>query len=733
VHKKENPGFFFGRNKKMKLMRVLFIVIALFAFVGNASSQSVEILDVNSENYPIVKLQYEVKDSEGNVVRNLSADDITLTDKNIEKELINNTPFCSEESKFSIIIVIDESASMWNPHKALSDGKIRFDAAIDAANMLIDDLPAGRFELSTYSFHSVCTNHQSFTDDKVLLKKSFEKIYEHGILTDYNSVFTRDFEGELGIINQLREAKYKPYVIFITDGLHKGVGNQYFDFLGAIDSMNAYSATVNSIIINPDGSASGDATALSITTGGQYYYSILSSNTILQAIEELLKDIAADAPLPPCYVEYLAACDGGDINFEVSAFGSASEEYTIDEELKPYLEIAPTDYEFVDVLPGGSEEIEIEITAKKNYVDIDGAIISDERYIVSDWGEKGSKFRLEKDESYTIKIKYSPTDETKSACKIEIQSSACESDLLELSAYITLDEQVQISDVDASGYPIIKVKFKVFAPNGDEIRNFSTLDLIVSDNDIQRELLEGSPDCMDVDCFFEYETDCDGGSIKLEVPGYGIVTIEYDIDEDLKPYLEITPRKKDFIDVSVSSSETADIQVTARNNYVDIDGSTISDPRYTIVKWGEKGQEFRLEKDESFTLTVEYTPTDSLLSNCKVELLGTACDSNWIDLNGYFSVGVDEYQNGSELVKLYPNPANDYLVIEFLSETVMNTPRTTFALVDNLGRKIILPNESIKSNSKSSVTLNIEKIPRGSYILIIENKEIKIANKVVIK
>jgi type IX secretion system substrate protein len=422
------------------IKRHIILMLALIALVaGNAMAQpTVEILQVDPSAYPEILFYYKVTDDKGEDVRDQDANEVVVKDNTIKRDLSRRSPECPPpgQSMFSIIFVLDESKTMWDPAYALSDGKTRLDASIDAAKLWIDELPEGRFECCTYSFHSFCNLLNEFSDDKKELKTSFEKIKKQGILTDYNSVFTVDYEGKEGITAQLKIAKYPTYVIFITDGLHKGAGGKMFDLIGAVNAMDEYETKVYSLIINDDASATGDATSISNMTGGQIYSGsgLSSRDRIKEVFDGILAEINETGPPIPCFIKYDTDCDGGTIDFEVPGYGATSANYVIPDNVKPYLEIYPRDIVLEDVT--ASKDIQIQVTARQNYVDIDDYITDNTKFQIVDWGALGNKFILREDASTTITVRYEPTDDSCSEGELNILESACDSNWVNLIAYM---------------------------------------------------------------------------------------------------------------------------------------------------------------------------------------------------------------------------------------------------------------------------------------------------------
>ena len=86
------------------------------------------------------------------------------------------------------------------------------------------------------------------------------------------------------------------------------------------------------------------------------------------------------------------------------------------------------------------------------------------------------------------------------------------------------------------------------------------------------------------------------------------------------------------------------------------------------------------------------------------------------------AVGISEYID-SDLISMYPNPANDVVNILFQKEYNVSTVR----IIDMMGRKV--KEEEINGLFN---TIDISRLSKGNYFLIIENKE-HLINKRFIK
>jgi len=139
-------------------------------------------------------------------------------------------------------------------------------------------------------------------------------------------------------------------------------------------------------------------------------------------------------------------------------------------------------------------------------------------------------------------------------------------------------------------------------------------------------------------CEVQWKTECDGGGeLKLNFPNHNNLTASatFTIPDAVKPHLNTTSNPVDFINDNPPTPTTKTVILKAEKNFVEVWGYSSPDPRYRVINWGSKGSPtFTLNKGESTTITLEYTPSDSSFSATNLEILGTACTGRIINITG---------------------------------------------------------------------------------------------------
>ena len=169
----------------------------------------------------------------------------------------------------------------------------------------------------------------------------------------------------------------------------------------------------------------------------------------------------------------------------------------------------------------------------------------------------------------------------------------------------------------------------------------------------------------------------------------------------------------------------------------------VSIPLATTFNWeialGAETYHIRIAEDDGFINMVadesgiENTNFDFTLPEYEttyywqVMASNSTGDSEWSEVWSFttkLETGIEELSNKYEL-KAYPNPANNFVIIEFNSQENSQVQLTVF---NSMGDMIIFSKESIVKG-KTSMRLNIEKLSAGTYFYQISGKESKLSGK----
>jgi|GEM_PF-6768858 len=413
----------------MRNYRFIYQLLVLCLCVPLYSQSRVDILGVDPSNYPEIRAEVKVFDNNGDDARGgLRTEDFIITDggtiRPAKNVLCDNTT-----RKFSLILTIDRSASMLI-NKPEFGGRSGRDIALDVAENFIDQFPTqnGEFGITYFSAGNVDPTGvlHEFSQDKQSLKQSLNSLY-FVQETDYNKGFLGDtvFSGDdiveikEGVVNLAARAKYSTFVIFITDGLHS-VG--IFDENGIVTNMaNAMDLTIYPVSLGlplPD-----KLNNLAGNTGGFVGDNFTSDTEFENFYLTLLENATQIADPAPCELIWDADCISGDLTIEYNNFGNpnASTTYDLPVDKLPYLEFSTPEMYFTNDGFNTNATKQITLTARNNFVDLNGYTSTDPRYTVTG----NLNRRLNKDESTTVDVVFNSSIREFIETDLVFEGSAC--------------------------------------------------------------------------------------------------------------------------------------------------------------------------------------------------------------------------------------------------------------------------------------------------------------------
>ncbi|TNE34054.1 VWA domain-containing protein, partial [bacterium] len=534
----------------MKRFKIIIITLLIIS-INSLSSQSIKIENVVTTNFPTLRAEFRLLDANGNEVRSLSDTDLQLKDLGI------TTPFTSptcppDESRFSLVLVFDASSSMdKNISNETYDPPSRHTVIKSVAKKFIDQLPDGQFECAIGVFSKDFRYDQSldFTTNKDSLKQATD--YRLVNATNYNAGFLGYKENdEGGAFKFIQHAKYKPVIIFMTDGYHQE--NQQHGAIQTgtiIQKAKETNTTIFSLSIGPPVPDPGDASLdpdskaklklISESTNGKYYDNLLNESQIQDIYSEILQSAKGFGTPSPCYIDFQSDCNDGEIELTYTGFGAPVSDtaiYTIPDILKPNLDVTARTFLEINPALNQPKTVDVTIKAEKNKLIITGfntnlpAIFS-----VSDWGGSAPPFTLNKGESRIIKISIVPQNREFYSGQINFEGSGCSGMTMTPRAGFIFAEDITFANVN-QGDQKIQTFIKRFCNLTDEPLKVNNI-LISggtnqSDFGITSQNKTLAPgECIDIEATFsptdqgnrtaEYTVKTDRGDFKANLKGGG--------------------------------------------------------------------------------------------------------------------------------------------------------------------------------------------------------------------
>ncbi len=424
----------------MKNIKLL-VYLLLLSCSSMVFSQSIEIERVVTTNFPTLRAEFRVKDASGAEVRNLSDLDFELKDLGI------NTPFTSptcppDQARFSLILIFDASSSMdYNISNETSTPPSRHTVIKNVAKQFIDQLPDGQFECAIGVFSKTFDYNQllRFTTDKDSLKQATD--YRLINATNYNAGFLGyDENNEGGAFGLVKDAQYKPVIVFMTDGFHQENSKHgpIQDGL-IIQKANETNTTIYSLAIGPtapdpndtslDPNSKAKLLSISRATGGDYYENLLNEQQVADIYSQILQSAQGFGTPAPCYLDFESDCNDGEITLTYSGFNPAvtdTKAYTISDDLKPNLDITERSFLEINQALNVAKEFDVKITAEKNKLEITGFNATPANiFTVTNWGGSAPPFTLNKDESRIIKVSIKPENREFYGGTINFEGTGC--------------------------------------------------------------------------------------------------------------------------------------------------------------------------------------------------------------------------------------------------------------------------------------------------------------------
>ncbi len=411
------------------------LIIFLFSQVC-LLAQRLEIEEIFPATYPDITVEFRAFDNKDKEIRNYSLNELELWENEIKKAI--KMIFCPPEglSKFSLILTIDISFSMSEPSTV--PGKTKMDIVKEAARNAIKALPTDstRWEAAITFFDYSNELIRDFTNSKWWLNKGLDTfLFNPRGGTDYNAAFLYDVNvpPRPGALLIARKAKYKPVVIFLTDGRHDGRSspppsrvNVWVDQI--LDSAQKYDVTIYAITLGfPVPKELNDI--CSGTPYGKAYESVPSSDELNSLYSTILSTIGTIGKPAPCKLVFTSDCNGGNIKLIYKPTNvTDSANYSVPVSFLPSIEADKTTINILNKPSSSPHKEKITLKAKNNFVDFlaPGAKSPFNNVTVTDWSGKTLPFKLSRDSSVTVEVNIVPfSDSSFHSFQFDLTTSAC--------------------------------------------------------------------------------------------------------------------------------------------------------------------------------------------------------------------------------------------------------------------------------------------------------------------
>lgn len=389
-----------------KLKKAIYAIIAIiFLALTTAKAEgSLVVFDVDTSQYPVVSAKFFAFDENGEFIENASEYRLDITEDIISREIADvSCPETQSPVPVSIVLTIDVSGSMIDA---------RLESAKQAAKAIIKSLPEGS-ECAITSFNHLNYLNADFTDDKTRLEAAVDNLRAGGG-TSYNAAFIDSVAGALVVA---RKAKYKPTILFFTDGITNGSKSEI------IEQANEINAEIHCVMFGLK--TPPLLREIAEFTGGRVFDNIGGED---DAVKSFLGACALSREIKPCTASWISGgCETvRQVRADIVSLKIRDEfEYEIDPSILPAITAEPAFLEFENIVLGEPSSIQFTISARNDSVAVNGFTSSNPRFRILDEGQIPESFILEKDSSKTLTCEYLPIDSSYAFSTIKIFHSAC--------------------------------------------------------------------------------------------------------------------------------------------------------------------------------------------------------------------------------------------------------------------------------------------------------------------
>lgn len=430
----------------MKQKLLFFSFIFLLSLLP-VSAEWLNIYDIDTSSFPIMKARYFAYDNNWKLLTNLSQTDLTIKENGVKRNILNiNCPPSKTLKKLSITFSFNIGTSMLAGQAGISSITL----AKSLSTNIVDKINLPPSEISVQSSDTTANLNLDFTDNKVKIKSAI------GLLSLNSSVNYKNLliDSIYGAINIAKSGNNKRIVIMMTDAFGEKISN--VDILRIIDSCHKYSITFyavmfNSTAVEPFGIRS-DLSKIADETQGRIFNTVLT-DSIVQSVSAEILSLIQD--VKPCTVEWesdvLCSTVMRNLLIEVNNSSMRAEvDFTAPDNSKAYIDFQPSAIFFKNLPIGIQKDTTITVTAHNADFLISDISTTNTDYIITP-----KKFSLKKGKSRILTLSLTPKDSSYSFAHFDIKSNLCTFSLNASNSYFGKKSKPTIKIVNPNGGDIL--------------------------------------------------------------------------------------------------------------------------------------------------------------------------------------------------------------------------------------------------------------------------------------
>ncbi|MDQ1265295.1 MAG: hypothetical protein QG635_445, partial [Bacteroidota bacterium] len=390
-------------------MKRFIVIILLLAFGSHSYSQKLLIYGFNAASYPQVSAKILALDANLSPITGIDTNDIELYENGVQRTITSlKCPVINSIQPISSVLTIDVSGSMMAKNLTLAK-----EAALEWISMM--DINTSECAITTFDSQSYL--NLDFSRDKNLLIHTINTLKAQGG-TNYTPAFLDTLTGAIKIASK---GTYKQAIIFLTDGQP----NMTPDVLSIVFECNNRNISVYAVTLGLECPQS--LKDIAARTGGAYFEKI---NTIEQIIEAYRMIFVMSRGAQPCEIKWISGgCDVlKTVDAKIPKYAlTGTELYGIDGLSLARLQISPSpQLAFGKIAPGNSDERDIIIKALNFDVNVETIYNSNVgEFTIVEYGGVPPPFKLMKDQSRKLRIKFTPKDTIYTYSLFTVKSDAC--------------------------------------------------------------------------------------------------------------------------------------------------------------------------------------------------------------------------------------------------------------------------------------------------------------------
>jgi uncharacterized protein YegL len=353
-----------------------------------------------------MRAKFYAFDEKGEQIINLSPSDFELTENGEVRTITSiSCPPPSPPKALSSVLVVDISGSM---------GRGNLDKVKPALKSWVNSMPFDVSECAITSFDDKNYLNQEFTNDKIKLFNSIDKLEANGG-TDYNEALINLNAGGLQIS---KRGKYQRVIVLITDGISDKIDPNKIINEAKNQNCKIYCITIgmptpNSLI------------NIVKNTGGMWYEIESKDKDVENVYNSIFRE--TQGKYNECEIEWLSEikCMKEVIKTELKIFKTNT--YTNFNYDLPFSKIPSLTFnppylvKFENPPIGNAVNQQVTITANIAAFEIDKIISSNPSFTITP-----SKFVLQPDESLNLNVSFTAQDSSFSFCNFNFINDICE-------------------------------------------------------------------------------------------------------------------------------------------------------------------------------------------------------------------------------------------------------------------------------------------------------------------